>query len=71
MEGAGGEHLAGALFALDVDEAKMGGCGPHANEEVLHDEAAAGHGAEHPLLRLESNWLKGLRIEAVGGGQRR
>jgi len=70
MEGAGGEQLAGTLFALDIDETKMGSCGPHAGEEVLHDEAAAGHGSEHPLLGLEGNWLKGLRIEAVGGGQR-
>ena len=63
----GGEQLAGAGFAFDVDESKMGRGATDAGEELLHDEAAAHHGAEHPSLRLNGVGLKGLEVEALGG----
>ena len=70
MEGSGGKHLAGTLFAFDIHETKMGSGGPHAGEKVLHDEAAASHGAQHPLVGPQGHWLKDLWIEAVSDGQR-
>lgn len=53
MKGLGGKQLAGAGFALDGRKAKIGRGGAHAGEEMLHDEAAARHFAEHSLLRAE------------------
>jgi hypothetical protein len=42
-------------------------CGAaHAHEKLLHDKAAARHGAEHPTLGLEDDGLQGFRIKAVG-----
>jgi hypothetical protein len=63
MEGLRGEQFTGARFALDIDEAEVGGGASHASEEMLHDGAAAGHGAEHPSLRLECDGLKGLEVK--------
>lgn len=58
MQSLGGEKLAGSGFALDGDEAEMGGGAAHAGKELLHGEAAAGHFTEHPLLGLQ-----GLRFQ--------
>ena len=70
VQRVGGEHLTGTLFALHVHQTKIGSRGPHAREQVLHDEAAPSHGTQHPLLRLERNRLKSFGVEAIGGRQR-
>jgi hypothetical protein len=49
----------------------MGCSASHAGEELLHDKAAAGHGAQHPSFRVENIGLEGFEIEAVGDLQRR
>ena len=67
MEGLGDEEFAGAVLAFDTDEAEMGGGAAHAVEEVLHDEAAASHGTEHPALGLNPVGLEELEVEGVRG----
>jgi hypothetical protein len=66
MKGLRGKHFAGAGFALDIDEAKMGGCAAHARKELLHYRAAAGHGAEHPSVGVENLGFEGFEIENLG-----
>lgn len=70
VECLGGEHFAGTLFALYIDEAKMGCSASHASKELLHDEAAAGHGAQHPSFRVENIGLEGFEVETAGNQQR-
>jgi hypothetical protein len=72
MQGPGGEELAGSGFAFNGHQAEMGCGAAHSTKELLHGETTAGHGAEHPLFRLEVFGLEGLRLkdfeaEEVGG----
>lgn len=62
VEGLRRQQLPGAGFSFEGDEAKMGRGAAHAGEELLHDEAAADHGAQHPFFGL-----KGLRFQSFEG----
>lgn len=66
MESAGGEHLARTLFAFDIDQTKVRSRAPDARKQLLHDETAARHGAEHPSRGVNRVGFKGFEIEAAG-----
>lgn len=47
----------------------MGSGTPHAGEQLLHGEAAADHGAEHPFFGLKRLGFQSFEIERFGAGQ--
>jgi hypothetical protein len=65
MKGLGYEHFAGTRFSFYIYKAEMGRGAAHSGKEVLHDEAAAHHGTEHPAFRLNS---VGLEVGEIQGG---
>jgi hypothetical protein len=69
VEGAGGEQFACARLALDGGQTKMGCGAAHAGEKVLHDGAAAHHGAERGLANLETFRLERFRDSEVEGNR--
>jgi hypothetical protein len=65
-----GKKLAGSGLAFDGNQTKMWRGAAHAGEELLHGEAAAGHGAEHPFFGLEGLGFEGLDVDRFSQGER-
>lgn len=75
MQRLSGQELAGTGVAFDGQDAEVRRGAAHAGEKLLHRKAAAHHGAQGPLFRLQSLRFKSSEVgwvidgEGPGGGR--